>query len=303
MKVTAEKAKGTAPTRSHELLASLPVSELWTTNYDDLIERAKPDAVILARESDVISSRNNGGPRVIKMHGGMLWEGGRESFAEPVLTRGDFESYEVKRPRTWALLRSTFLTKSMLFLGFSFDDPNLEVMLRLARSLDSPMLHYTVMRKPTKPTESRLHDLRVRDLERSGIHVHEVASFDDIQPLLEELSRRTRPASIFISGSEDPSVSLDFTTVCKAIGSRLAELPVTLHSLAGPAAGKVSHSFASTRIKHDEGLAAEAIRFYFGSKTLGSARGPTMLGTQVYTHNSTETICAPPPWKIAGSWW
>lgn len=28
------------PTRRHELLAALPLAEIWTTNYDDLIERA-----------------------------------------------------------------------------------------------------------------------------------------------------------------------------------------------------------------------------------------------------------------------
>ncbi len=35
-----EFLKGTTPTVNHELLARLPLAELWTTNYDTLIEDA-----------------------------------------------------------------------------------------------------------------------------------------------------------------------------------------------------------------------------------------------------------------------
>jgi hypothetical protein len=178
----------------------------------------------------------------------------------------------------------------MLFLGFSFDDPNIEIMLRLARSLDSPRVHYTVMRKPIKTLDRRLHDLRVRDLERSGISVYEVDSFDDIEPTLAELMRRTRPPSIFISGSPQEGIGVDFTATCRAIGSRLAELPIALSSLAGKAAGIVSHAFAATLRQHGDESAAETIRFYFNSPGKPKSYSADVVGTQIYTQQTDDVL-------------
>jgi len=281
---TAKKAAAVSPTRAHELLAQLPVSELWTTNYDDLLERDRSGLVVIASDDDLVTHRTSAGQRVIKMHGGMApGPDGRPVFVDPVITRGHFEEYAESHPRMWSLLRSTFLTKSMLFLGISFDDPNLEVMLRLARSLSSPRSHYTVMRRPAEPVAQRLHQLRANDLEQSGISVLEVDSYDEIEPLLEELSRRTRPPAVFVSGSEKPS-ALDFTVVSRAIGSRLAELPIELHSLAGPAAGKVSHAFASTLRQHGQGSGADGIKFYFNSTNAhDKTYNAEVVGTRIYT--------------------
>lgn len=290
---TAEKAATVHPTRSHELLGLLPVAELWTTNYDDLLERDRSEVTVIANDEDLVGHKGIAGKRVIKMHGGLVVDSeGTPTVAPPVITRRDFESYAKTHPRMWSLLRSTFLTKSMLFLGIGFDDPNLEVMLRLARSLESPRTHFTVMKKPSGAVPERLHSLRVNDLEKSGISVLEVGDYKEIEPLLEELMRRTRPSAVFISGSEQPE-SLDFTVVSRAIGSRLAELEVELRSLAGPAAGKVCYAFASTRRQHGEGSGAEAIKFYFNS---GNAHDRAydaeaeVVGTRIYTSEADGAL-------------
>lgn len=282
---TARKAAGVNPTRAHKLLGKLPVAEIWTTNYDDLIERERPGVTVVARDSDLLIHQAASGKRLIKMHGGMTRQAeGRHVFVDPIITRRHFEAYADSHPRMWSLLRSTFLTKSMLFLGFSFDDPNLDVMLRLARSLESPRTHFTVMRKPVDATAQRLHNLRVNDLEQSGISVLEVSDYNEIEPLLSELNRRSRPPAVFISGSPDRSAAIDFTFTCRAIGSRLAELPIQLHSLAGPAAGKVSHAFASTVRQQGDVSGAEGVRFYFNSANARDKKYDTeVVGTRIYT--------------------
>ena len=291
LRVTAEKARAVRPTRSHRLLSDLPITETWTTNYDDLLERTKAGAVVVSREEDLVVLRSSPGSRIFKMHGGLVSRPDGEEFIDPVITRTDYESYTTSHPRLWALLTSTFLTRSMLFLGFSFDDPNLEVMLRLARSLDSPRTHFTVMKVPDRPIDIRLHKLRVSDLERSAISVHEVDSYGDLEPLLEELVRRTRDAAVFLSGSERDGAVLDFTDLCRAIGSRLAELPISLQSLAGPAAGKISHAFARVLCQDGAVPAAQRIRFYYEQS--GGAEKQyhaSVIGTRIYTDTDASDL-------------
>jgi NAD-dependent SIR2 family protein deacetylase len=39
----------------HRLLSRLPVNEIWTTNYDQLLERASPEAAVVISDDDVRS--------------------------------------------------------------------------------------------------------------------------------------------------------------------------------------------------------------------------------------------------------
>ena len=60
------------PTRCHELLAALPLAEIWTTNYDDLIERAMEDGVrTFVKDDDLAQREGSMGCRVYKMHGSL----------------------------------------------------------------------------------------------------------------------------------------------------------------------------------------------------------------------------------------
>jgi hypothetical protein len=293
LSVTAERALAVEPTRGHNLLAQLPIAETWTTNYDDLLERARPNSVIIANDEDLIDARGRAGARIIKMHGGIVRnrQDGESFFVDPIVSRRDYERYAETRPRLWSLLRSTYLTKSILFLGFSFDDPNLEIMLRLSRALNSPLEHYTVLRRPTGSLNMRLHRLRVSDLERSGISVHEVADFDQLVPLLIELARRTKQAQVFVSGSDKGEASSDFVGMCRAIGSRLAELPISLSSLAGPAAGKISHAFARTLRQGGAVDAAQRVRFFFVEPSEAATNySSPVVGSRIYTHLTTDKL-------------
>src|SRR5260370_34851733 len=106
----------------------------------------------------------------------------------------------------WSLLTSTYLTRSMLFLGFSFNDPNIGVLLRLSRTLSAPTEHFTVLRAPSDANERRHHDLQAADLERSGVAVHQIGNYDDLDTLLLNLERRTGRQVLFISASESSGV-------------------------------------------------------------------------------------------------
>lgn len=222
------------PTAGHRQLARLPIDTFWTTNYDPLLELAVGDATLITTEAD-LHGRDIGHRRVIKLHGSL---GAAGWSVPPVISRSDFETYARRHPRMWAALEATYLTQAMLFLGFSFDDPNVEVLLRLARtSLDlSAPEHFTILRLPTSSVDLAAHVHRVRDLERSGVAVCEIVSFAELEPILSALARRTRPRSMFVAGSYTDTESRLVQPVAQALASLLADDDLTISSLSGSAA-------------------------------------------------------------------
>lgn len=246
-------AAGVDATDSHYSLARLGVDHVWTTNYDPLIERADPTARVISSDDDV---RLIGTARktIIKMHGSINPNGPTPEWTEPpVITRADFETYEDQHPRLWALLRASYLSKTLLFLGFSFADANIEILLRLARRHGTATRdrHLAVLRTPRDSDldDLRRHSLKVRDLENSGVRVHEIAEYEDLPPLLTELVRRTRPPRLFISGSETDDT---FDRACEEMAKALADRTGwEVCSLAGPAGWGTTCELA--RIRRSEG--------------------------------------------------
>lgn len=246
-------AAGVDATDSHRSLARLDVDQVWTTNYDPLIERADPTALVISSDDDV---RLIGTARktIIKMHGNINPNGPKPEWADPpVITRSDFETYEDKHRRLWALLRASYLSKTMLFLGFSFADANIEILQRLARRHGTAAgdRHITVLKAPdgSDPDDLRRHSLKVRDLEDSGVRVHEVDEYEDLPLLLTELVRRTRPPRLFISGS---TTEESYDRMCEEVAKALADRTEwEVCSLAGPAGWGTTRELA--RIRRAEG--------------------------------------------------
>lgn len=275
------------PTEGHRLVAELPVREVWTTNYDRLLELAMPDAHTVTRDDDA-QLADSSGRSVIKMHGSLPVSRGRPWPARPVITRGDYERYPTDHPRTWTRLRATYLTTTMLFLGFSFTDPNIEVLLRLARlaGTASKDRHLTVLRRPTDEGERRLHDLRVADLERSGIAVHEIDDFNQLAPLLRAIIRRSQPPRCFVAGSGD-----NLEPWCKAMADKIApHRDWQLVSLGGPAGWRTTRRVAALR-RAEGTYAPEDLLLYF--RQLSNASAPPLddrAGTAIYSDLEREPL-------------
>lgn len=105
-------------TENHRILARLPISTYWTTNYDKLIESALDDA---SKTPDVkhrikqLSFTKRGRDAVVyKMHGDI------DHPDEAVLTKDDYEAYHVKMLPFINALSGDLVSKTFLFLGFSF---------------------------------------------------------------------------------------------------------------------------------------------------------------------------------------
>lgn len=109
-----------APGGMHKSLLELPWSEVLTTNWDTLLERAsmevhRPVYNIVSRQEDLSSMRS---PRIVKLHGTVNVT---ESL---VFTQEDFRKYPQRYAAFVNFARQVFIENELCLLGFSGDDPN-----------------------------------------------------------------------------------------------------------------------------------------------------------------------------------
>ena len=107
------------PSPLHSQLLSLPWKDVFTTNYDTLLERARASVTLI--NYDIVYKKEDwlyaNQPRIVKLHG---------SFPSPpfVITEEDYRRY----PRVHApfvnTVRQSLLENTLCLIGFSGDDPN-----------------------------------------------------------------------------------------------------------------------------------------------------------------------------------
>lgn len=149
-------------TKTHELIVSLPVQRIYTTNFDDLLEQASHKMQI---NRTVISNASQVGfsdtskLSIIKLHGDL---NNSESL---VVTAGDYYSYFTKNPAVADLLKVELQTHTVLFLGYSFSDFDLGMILGevASQSGETRPLLYTLLLRPSR--------LTVQALARRGVKV------------------------------------------------------------------------------------------------------------------------------------
>jgi hypothetical protein len=191
-------------------LATLPIRTYWTTNYDDLVEKTlekygKITDVKRCPENLAISK-----PRrdvvIYKMHGDISMS------HEAVLTKDDYENYNEKRQLFTTALQGDLVSKTFLFIGFSFEDPNLEYILSRIRILlgNHTPDHYCFFKTISESNyvlhEEYLYDKikqehRIKDLKRYGIQALMIDDYNEITDVLQLIHTKLRRRNIFISGA------------------------------------------------------------------------------------------------------
>lgn len=198
------------PTENHRILARLPIDTFWTTNYDKLIESSLelngkiPDTKYTVKQ--LATTRRHRDAIVYKMHGDV------EHASEAVLIRDDYERYHVAMQPFITALSGDLVSKTFLFLGFSFTDPNLEYILsrvRIQYGKDQRQ-HHCILRRASQDEKESKADFEYRqrkeklfegELLRVGIKTTYVDEYAEITAILKATEDKHKRRTIFISGA------------------------------------------------------------------------------------------------------
>ena len=210
-------------------LTKLPIKEYWTTNYDDVIEqeiekRGKVEEEIINQESFKYHDPERE-VVIYKMHGDKRYPD------DVVLTKEDYQTYDEKRKLFTKLLSVELVRRTFVFIGFSFNDPNLERILSIAKNtLNSKSLpkHYCFLRKvqvidylnhENVLTENALEryiqdknyqELRINAMTKYGIYAILVDDFQQITIMLQYLYNKYISNNVFVCGGIDPNNLSDY---------------------------------------------------------------------------------------------
>ena len=238
-----------------QIVARLPIRHIWTTNYDELIERAFRE---IQRPIDPVSGAKDlalrptpGATRLYKMHGSI------SRLDDIVISTDDYELYRLKRGSYLPLLQAHLTSMSMLFIGLSFTDPNVRHVLSLIREsfTESPPEHFAIVRPPKREdaaTEEEYkaraaqHKLWTQDLRRYGLLAIEIENYDEVPDLLKAIERRVAKRRVWVSGSwpldSNPDELNRIYSLSESIGYQIGDAGLNLVTGVGLTVGSATIS-------------------------------------------------------------
>ncbi len=203
-----EFTKETSYNDNVAILTRLPISTYWTTNYDDLIEEGlrssnrKPD--IKVTQESLATNIYDRDAVVYKMHGDV------RNSSKAVLVKDDYETYEFTHSLFTTALKGDLVSKTFLFIGFSFEDPNLNSILGRIKALlgSSVRTHYCFMKKVQNIGNNEefaynkaKQELMINDLSRYGIQAVMLEEYSEITKILKKIEEGHNLNNVFISAS------------------------------------------------------------------------------------------------------
>lgn len=196
---------------SIKILSELPIHTFWTTNYDHLIEdtlKKSGKSVDIKLTPQNLATNLSGNDAVVyKMHGDC------STPENCVIIKDDYELYNETRQLFSTTLQGDLVSKTFLFIGFSFEDPNLKYILSRIRVLldKNRRTHYLFLKKIQKKDYIRKskeyyydlnkQQLRMHDLLRYGIETVLIDDYNQIPEILKEVKKISKCNNIFISGA------------------------------------------------------------------------------------------------------
>lgn len=171
---------GKSPAPAHQALARLPISLVFTANFDNLLERAFRDAgrptEVVVRDSTIPFMRHDpGSVNIVKLYGDL------DQPDTIVLAREQYERYFLERPQLVKLLETELARSTMLYLGWSHSDPHFNLVFgeMLGRFQQYLRTGYAVMFDPpnAKRKEMERKHVRVVQLPAAGDRTAQLAAW------------------------------------------------------------------------------------------------------------------------------
>lgn len=149
------------PNPLHKSIIALNPCHIITTNYDDLVEQELANEFkqydIIREDKDIPQMDNQ--HCLVKMHGDYTTD-------NIVLTEKDYFEYKNNFPLIRAFVQSLFASKLVLFVGFSFADLNLKMIMNELQNILSENMQRAYLLSYDKP-----NDITKKYLEEKGINI------------------------------------------------------------------------------------------------------------------------------------
>jgi len=202
--------KGAIP-KCYDKMLQLPFNMIFTTNWDTISERVwekhvrkelrRPKMDVIIKDDHVLTLRQSKRPYIVKLHGD-IGKGRRI-----LITADDVARHEEENPCLATILKHAFLTHTLLFIGYSFQDPDLKRYLSLyqLQAIDARKCHnrpfiLSVSGRRDELRVWRAHHLRVIPLAHPEQRPtkFEVSELEKPREFLEKLKQRTDDVSVYI---------------------------------------------------------------------------------------------------------
>ena len=154
------------PSEIHGLIAQLPPRMIFTTNYDDLLERTyreKGQKINLIVENLEFAFSKEKDIKIVKLCGDIT----RPSSI--IVTKRDFNIFATSHSGVLSKLRNMLEAKTVLFLGYSLKDPFIN------QIWDVVNFAFGQYQRPGYCVLFDADDLEIDDLEKRNLHVINLA--------------------------------------------------------------------------------------------------------------------------------
>jgi hypothetical protein len=146
------------PSAIHEAVFKIDPKIVITTNYDDIYDNycklgASANGYNICRQNEnhLVSDLRSPYRSIVKSHGCI------SNIADTILTRSQFFEARLKYSNFYKILDSLFLTNTILFIGYSVTDPDIQLVLENANiSAIGSHPHYACLANNIHPTMKRV---------------------------------------------------------------------------------------------------------------------------------------------------
>lgn len=205
-----EFSRNAVETETHRILSRLPITTYWTTNYDKLLENSLSKSGKIAdvkyTKQQLAFTKSKREAVIYKMHGDV------DHPNNAVLTKDDYEKYHVKMDQYLSALKGDLISRTFIFIGFSFTDPNLDYILSRVRVAydGNQRRHYCFIKNVEKEKDEigadfqyrrRKQELFIGDLSRFNVKAILINDYSEIEQLIKLIEINHKKKTIFISGA------------------------------------------------------------------------------------------------------
>jgi HAD superfamily hydrolase (TIGR01549 family) len=195
------------PNPYHYALLRAQAERIWTSNYDQLFEKANATGgfgYTPVTNDHALLEHFRSRRLVVKMNGDFSAATYADSLDwDLVFTQEQFDLVERQRPEIWRLFEDDYRNRCLLFVGVSFRDAALRRIAAVARQKipRTRYNHFLLARRASDPVQRRQEDLQAANLRRQSIQTVFFSDFEAIERFVADVVVAHRCPIIGFGGS------------------------------------------------------------------------------------------------------